>query len=113
MQNWSSCLNDANMFWVMKYGTKKQLPHHINSILVEYYYDFKLFYGKIIRGIFLKTPLLLSHPNLYTNTQYKEGKVVNLEKKQTIIVDYKEDVTTINKPTLYSVIHLNTVKVTQ
>ena len=27
--------NDANSSWMLKYGTIKFLPHHMNSILVE------------------------------------------------------------------------------
>ena len=41
----------------MKYGTKKFSPHHINSVLVESWYAFKMSSRKIIRDIFAKTKL--------------------------------------------------------
>ena len=55
---------------MLKYGTKKSVPFHINSILVESCNAFKVSAGNIIREIFVKTNI---HPirthQLTTNTQ--------------------------------------------
>ena len=46
------------------------VPHHINSILVEAWYAFKVSAGNIIRDRFVKTKLLLFIPtDLTMNTQ--------------------------------------------
>ena len=56
--------------WMMKYGTTKRLPHHMNSILVQARDAFKVYSGNIIRDRFVKTNLpTLSTTNLTTNTQ--------------------------------------------
>ena len=56
--------------WLMKYGTKMFLLHHMNSVLVELLDAFKASAGNIIRDIFLKTMLLpLSPTYLITNIQ--------------------------------------------
>ena len=65
-----SLYNVKNIKWLLKYGTKKFSPHHINSALVESWDTFKVSSGNIIRYRFAKTMLLpLSPPDLATNTQ--------------------------------------------
>ena len=55
---------------MLKYGTKKMLPQHMNSILVEVWDASKVSIGNIIRYSFVKTNLPpLSTTNLTTNTQ--------------------------------------------
>ena len=55
---------------MLKYGTKKFSSHHMNYVLVEAWYAFKMSAVNIIREIFAKKKLLpLSPPYLTTNTQ--------------------------------------------
>ena len=55
---------------MMKYGTKRFLPRHMNSILVEAQYNFEVSGGNLITNIFVKTKLLLVIPtNFTTNTK--------------------------------------------
>ena len=49
--------NVANIAWMLKYGTIKFSPHHMNSILVEAWDSFKISSGNIIRDSFAKTKL--------------------------------------------------------
>ena len=56
--------------WMMKYGTTRFQPHHMNSVLVEIWEFFTVSAGNIVREIFAKTNLLpLMPPNMITNTQ--------------------------------------------
>ena len=60
----------AKVSWIMKYGTTKRLPHHMNSILVQARDAFKVYSGNIIRDRFVKTNIpSLIPPNFTTNTQ--------------------------------------------
>ena len=55
---------------MLKYGTTKFLPHHMNSVLVEAWEAFKVSDGNIIMDRFVKKNLPpLSPTNLTTNTQ--------------------------------------------
>ena len=38
--------------WMLKYGTTRFQPHHMNSVLVEAWEAFKVSYGNIIRDSF-------------------------------------------------------------
>ena len=56
--------------WMLKYGTTRFQPHHMNSVLVEEWDAFKVSSGNIIVDRFSKTHLLsLSPPNMITNIQ--------------------------------------------
>ena len=46
--------NDMKAAWILNYGTKEILPQHINSILVEAWYAFKVSDGNNIMGGFVK-----------------------------------------------------------
>ena len=62
--------NMVKAVWMLKYGTTKFLPRHMNSVLVEARDAFKVSAGNIIRDRFVKTKLPpLSPPDLTTNTQ--------------------------------------------
>ena len=62
--------NEVKSAWIMKYVTRKFLPHYMNSILVESCDTFQVSDRKSIRDCFLKTKLLpLVHLYLTTNTQ--------------------------------------------
>ena len=55
---------------ILKYGTTKFLPRHMNSILVESWDAFKVSAGNITSDKFVKIKLLpLKPPKLTTNTQ--------------------------------------------
>ena len=55
--------------WILKYGTTRFQPHHMNSILVEAWGAFKVSSGNIIVDSFAKTHLFpLIPPNMITNT---------------------------------------------
>ena len=55
---------------MVKYGTLRFQPHHMNSVLVETWESFTVSYGNIIRDSFTKNQLPpLSLPNTKTNTQ--------------------------------------------
>ena len=54
--------NNANPTLILKYGTTKMLPHHMNSILVEAWDALKVSARNIIREIFLKKDLLPLSP---------------------------------------------------
>ena len=56
--------------WMLKYGTARMLPHHINHILVKAWDAFKVSSGKFLRGRFVKTKLRsLAPTDLTTNNQ--------------------------------------------
>ena len=56
--------------WMVKYGTTRFQPHHMNAVLVEAWGAFKVSSGNIIVDSFAKSHLLpLSPPNMITNTQ--------------------------------------------
>ena len=56
--------------WMLKYGTTRFQPHHMKYVPVETWESFMISYGNIIRDSFAKTHLLLlSPPNMITNTQ--------------------------------------------
>ena len=52
-----SLYNEVTSVWMLKYGTKKCLPCHMNSILLEAWDAFRVSAGNIIREIFVKTKL--------------------------------------------------------
>ena len=55
---------------MLKYGTTRFQPRHMNSVLVEAWDAFKVSSGNIIVDSFAKNHLLpLSPPNMITNTQ--------------------------------------------
>ena len=60
----------AKAAWMLKYGTEKFLPHHMNYVLVEAWNAFKVSDGNIIRDIFVKTKL---PPLIHTNSKKKPG----------------------------------------
>ena len=61
-------LSKAN--WMVKYGTTRFQPHHMNDVPVEAWDAFKVTSGNIIVDSFTKTHLLpLSPSNILTNTQ--------------------------------------------
>ena len=49
--------SDAKESWMLKYGMKKMLPHHMNLILVEEWDAFNVSARKFIRESFVKTTL--------------------------------------------------------
>ena len=56
--------------WMVKYGTTRFQPHHMNAVLVEAWDAFLEASGNIIVDSFAKTHLLpLIPPNIITNTQ--------------------------------------------
>ena len=56
--------------WMLKYGTTRFQPRHMNSVLVETWEACKVSYVNIIRDSFTKTHILpLSPSNMVTNTQ--------------------------------------------
>ena len=66
----NSLYNGVKTAWMLNYGTTKFLPQHMNSVLVEAWYAFKVPAGNIIRGRFAKTKLTpLSPPDSTKNTQ--------------------------------------------
>ena len=55
---------------MVKYGTTRFQPHHMNAVLAEAWDAFKVASGNIIVDSFAKTHLLpLIPPNIITNTQ--------------------------------------------
>ena len=62
---------------MLKYGTKKFLTHHINSVLVEAWDTFKVSDGNIIRDSFSKTmpPPPLRPSNLTTKTKACDASI--------------------------------------
>ena len=55
---------------MLKYGTTNVSPHHMNSVLVISWDNFKVSAGNIIKDSFGKTKLPpFRPPNLTTNTQ--------------------------------------------
>ena len=61
---------------MLKYGTTKMLPQHMNSILVGAWYAFKMPARKVITDSFAKTKLApLTPPDLTTNTQACDASV--------------------------------------
>ena len=74
---------------MLKYGTTRFQPHHMNSVLVEAWDAFKVSYGNIIVDSFAKTHLLpLSPPNMITNTQ---ACVASVQTSSTFIIQISED----------------------
>ena len=76
---------------MLKYGTLKFQPHHMNSVLVETLEAFTVSSGNIIRERFAKTHLLpLSPPDMITNTQacvdsvQTSSKGINLIAEDTV-----------------------------
>ena len=66
----NSLYNVAKSAWILKYGTTKFSPHHMNAVLVEAWDAFNISSGNIIRDNFAKTKLPpLIPPNLTTTTQ--------------------------------------------
>ena len=65
-----SLYNVAKSAWMLKYGTTKFSPHHMNSVLVEAWDAFNISSVNIVRDSFAKTklPPLIPH-KLTTNTQ--------------------------------------------
>ena len=62
--------NNSKAKWMLKYGTTRFQPHHMNSVLVEVWDSFKVSYGNIIVDSFAKTHLLpLIPPNMIKNTE--------------------------------------------
>ena len=56
--------------WMMKYGTTRFQPHHMNYVLVEIWEVFTVSAVNIVRESFAKTNILpLMPPNMITNTQ--------------------------------------------
>ena len=79
---------------MLKYGTTRFQPHHMNSVLVEAWYDFKISSGNIIVEIFAKTHLLpLIPPSMITNTQAMVASVQTSSKGINCIA--KDTVTSI------------------
>ena len=71
-----SLYNVAKTTWVLKYETTKFSPHHMNSLLVEAWYDFKVSSVNTIRDSFAKTNIPpLIPPNLSTNTQSCDSSI--------------------------------------
>ena len=61
---------------MLKYGREKFSPHHMNSILVEVWDEFKMSAGNTIRDRFSKTKLPhLRHPDLTTNIQACDASI--------------------------------------
>ena len=74
---------------MLKYGTTRFQPHHMNSVLVETWEAFTVSAGNIIRDSFAKTHLLpLSPPNMITNTQ---ACVASLQSSSKGIKQISED----------------------
>ena len=89
---------------MMKYGTTRFQPHHMNYVLVETWEAFKISSGNIIRDSFSKTHLLpLSPPNMITNTQacvasvQTSSKFINQIAEDTL-APIKLQVTSTNEP---------------
>ena len=62
--------NRSKAKWMVKYGTTRFQPHHMNAVLVEAWDAFKVASGNIIVDSFAKTHILpLIPPNIITNTQ--------------------------------------------
>ena len=90
--------------WMLKYGTTRFQPHHMNYVLVETWKAFKVSSGNIIRDSFAKTHLLpLSPSNMITNTQacvasvQTSSKVINQISEDTL-APIKLQVTRTNDP---------------
>ena len=76
-----SLYNITKAEWMLKYGTKRIQPHHMSSVLVEAWDALKVSYGNIIIDSFAKTHLLLlSPPNMITNTQVMVASVQTYSK---------------------------------
>ena len=55
---------------MLKYGTTRFQPHHINAVLVETWEAFTISSGNIVRNSFAETHIFpLSPPNMIINTQ--------------------------------------------
>ena len=73
---------------MLKYGTTRFQPHHMNYVLVGAWYAFKVSSGNIIVDIFAKTHLLpLSPPSIITNTQAMVASVQTSSKGVNFIAE--------------------------
>ena len=90
--------------WILKYGTTRFQPHHMNSVLVETWEAFKVSYGNIIVDSFAKTHLLpLSPPNMIKNTQAMVASVQTSSKgirwiAEDTVAPIQLEVTSTNDP---------------
>ena len=81
--------NISKAKWMLNYGTTRFQPRHMNYVLVEAWYAFKVSSGNIIVDIFHKTHLLpLSPPNMITNTQAMVAYVQTSSKGINKIAEY-------------------------
>ena len=89
---------------MLKYGTTRFQPHHMNSVLVEIWEAFTVSSRNIIRESFTKPHLLpLSSPKMITNTQACVASVQTSSKGINQIAEYtlapiQLQVTRINDP---------------
>ena len=89
---------------MLKYGTTRFQPHHMNAVLVESWGDFKVSSGNIIVDSFAKTNLLpLSPPSMTTNTQGMVASVQTSSKgikwiEEDTVAPIKLEVTRTNEP---------------
>ena len=75
--------------WMVKYGTTRFQPHHMNTVLFEAWNAFKVASGNIIVDSFAKTYLLpLSPPNIIINTQ---AMVASVQTSSNVINWVAED----------------------
>ena len=75
---------------MLKCGTMRFQPHHMNTVLVEAWGAFKVASGNIIVDSFAKTHLLpLSPPNIITNTQAMVSSVQTSSKGVNLIAEEK------------------------
>ena len=73
---------------MVKYGTTRFQPHHMNAVLVEAWDAFKIESGNIIVDSFAKTHLLpLSPPSIITNTQAMVASVQTYSKGVNLIAE--------------------------
>ena len=72
-----SLYNEAKSACILKYGTTKMLPHHMNSVLVAAWDFFKFSVGKVIRDSFVKNlpPLIPSDLTTYNQVCDVSAKV--------------------------------------
>ena len=81
--------NVSKAKWMLKYGNTRFQHHHMNYVLVEAWYAFKVSSGNIIVDSFAKTHILpLSPPNMITNTQ---AMVASVQTSSKGIKNFAED----------------------
>ena len=91
---------------MVKYGTTKFQPHHMNDVLVEAWNAFKVASGNIIVDSFAKTHLPpLIPPNIITNTQAMVASVQTSSKginwiAEDTVAPIQLEVTRTNDPTV-------------